>query len=83
MASELSVLRGEIGLSQEQLCDILGVTRAHLSRIENHKQKLQWNMFLSILLFFYQNDKTRKAVEEAELLPDNLRDVLRVDLTKE
>lgn len=59
MASNLSMLRAKIGVSQEELATLIGVTRQTISATENKTRELSWPNFLSMLFVFTQNPETR------------------------
>lgn len=59
MAENLSTLRTKLGITQDELASLIGVTRQTISAIENKSRKLTWTNFLSLLFLFTQNDKTR------------------------
>ena len=52
LTEELPVLRAKIGLSQDELSNIVGISRQTYSAIETNKRKMSWNTFLSLLLVF-------------------------------
>jgi len=59
MASNLPMLRAKIGVSQEELAKLIGVTRQTISATENKTRELSWPHFLSMLFVFTQNPETR------------------------
>ena len=58
MVSNLPALRKVLGVSQEGLADILGVSRTTLAVVENRKRKMTWDMFLALLMVFTKNKAT-------------------------
>lgn len=46
MANEFAGLRTKRGLTQEQAAEVLGVTREHLSRVENGQRSVTWNVLV-------------------------------------
>ena len=60
LTDELPVLKARIGIKQEELSDILGISRQIYSSIETKKRKMTWNMFIYLLMFFKQNKKQRQ-----------------------
>lgn len=59
MADNLSMLRAKLGMNQDELAGIIGVTRQTISAIENKSRELTWTNFLSLMFLFTQNEKTR------------------------
>lgn len=82
MVEELPVLRARLGMSQKDLGDILGMARQHVSTIENRRCTLPWNTYLSMLMVFSYNEKTREEIERAGLFPESLKQLLNTDLRK-
>lgn len=62
MAQNLSVLRVKLNLSQEDLADVLGVTRQTISAIENGQRNMSWTVFLSLVLIFLKNRETKRLM---------------------
>lgn len=79
LTDELPVLRARIGIKQEELSDILGISRQTYSAIETKKRKMTWNMFISLLMFFTQNKKTAPVIEMIGAFPDELKNMMNVN----
>lgn len=62
MAQNLSVLRAKLNLSQEDLADVLGITRQTISAIENGQRNMSWAVFLSLVLIFLKNRETKRLM---------------------
>lgn len=76
LAEELPVLRAKIGLSQEELSGIVGISRQTYSSIETKKRKMAWATFLSLLLFFDHNEKTKPLLKSIGVFPEALEQLL-------
>ena len=76
LTSELPVFRAKIGLSQEEVSNIIGVSRQTYSTIENKKRKMSWNTFLSLVLFFGCNESTAVMMDNLGVLSSELNDFL-------
>lgn len=72
LIDELPVLRLKIGLSQDDLSKMLGISRQTFSSIETKKRKMSWSLFLSLILIFYHNEVTRDYIYNAGLIPTKL-----------
>lgn len=59
MAENLATLRTKLGVTQDELASLIGVTRQTVSAIENRSRELTWTNFLSLLFLFTQNEKTK------------------------
>ena len=79
LTEELPVLRAKIGLSQDDLSGIIGISRQTYSSIETKKRKMSWNTFLSLILVFENNEKTKGLLETIGAFPEELKNILNVD----
>lgn len=79
LTEELPVLRAKIGISQNDLSKMIGVSRQTYSSIETKKWKMTWNMFLSLLFVFRYNDKTSEILERVGVFPESLKNMLNID----
>lgn len=71
LSENMQMLRGKLGISQSKLAEIMGISRQTINAVENGRQKMTWNLFISLILFFSHNNDTR------ELLP-----VVKIDMEK-
>ena len=78
LTEELPALRAKLAITQEELCGIVGISRQTYSSIETKKRKMSWNVFLSLIMFFTNNDKTVPVIESIGTFPDELRDSLNI-----
>lgn len=83
LTEELPVLRARVGLSQDELSNIIGISRQTYSSIEIGKRKMSWNVFLSLLLVFGYNEKTSAMLEASGAFSPALKNILSVDHRKE
>jgi transcriptional regulator, pvuIIC len=79
LTEELPVLRAKVGLSQDDLSNIIGISRQTYSSIETKKRKMSWNVYLSFILVFDNNEKTREMLNALGAFPQELRNALNVD----
>ena len=79
LTEELPVLRAKIGLSQDDVSGIVGISRQTYSAIETKKRRMTWATFIAIVLFFEQNDTTRPLIEGMGAFPDDLRQLLNIN----
>lgn len=82
LTEELPALRAKIGISQETLSELVGISRPTYSSIESKKKKMSWNVFLSLMMFFTQNEKTLPVIENIGAFPDELKYVLNFNNRK-
>lgn len=76
MTDNLPALRAKIGLSQEEVSYIIGISRQTYCAIETHKRKMSWNTFMSLLFLFWYNEKTKVLVSAIDVFPKELQTIL-------
>lgn len=79
LVEELPTLRAKIGLSQNEVGEIIGVSRQTYSAIETKKKKMTWSVYLALILLFSINEKTKKMLEASGAFPEELQSILNVD----
>lgn len=79
LTDELPALRAKLGLSQDELSNIIGISRQTYSGIENKKRRMSWNTFLSLILLFGYNEKTATYVNAVGVFPPSLKEVLNIN----
>ncbi len=79
LTEELPALRAKIGITQGDLCEIVGISRQTYSAVETKKRKMSWNVFLSLIMFFTNNEKTVPVIESIGAFPDELKETLNVN----
>lgn len=79
MSENLTLMRTSINLTQEDLAEMIGLSRFTLIAIEKKQRTMTWNTFLSLLLVFRANEKSRMLMIALEIYTDKLRDFLTVD----
>lgn len=79
LTEELPVLRAKIGLSQDDLSSIIGISRQTYSSIETKKRRMSWNTYLSLILVFENNEKTKNLLDAIGAFPKELIEALQID----
>lgn len=79
LTDELPALRAKLGLSQDELSNIIGISRQTYSAIETKKRRMSWNTFLSLILLYGYNEKTSAYVNAVGAFPPSLKEVLNID----
>lgn len=67
MTDNLPMLRTRLGMTQEELAEIIGVSRSTVLSIENKKRDMTWNTFLSLMYLFTNNQVTDKLLTVLEI----------------
>lgn len=76
MTENLPALRAKIGLSQDEVSNIIGISRQTYCAIETHKRKTAWNTYMSLLFLFWYNAKTKVLVNAIGVFPEELQAAL-------
>ena len=61
LTPNLPALRTQAEISQEELANLLGISRQTYSAIERKVRKMAWSTYLSLVLFFDHNQKKHKG----------------------
>lgn len=80
LSQALPHLRKEIGVSQTQLAQKVGISRQMISLIERGLQPMTWTQFLAIVFFFKCNndfDKGKKKI--AKKYPNVVEQILLLE----
>lgn len=77
LTEALPILRASIGISQDEIAKYIGVSRQTYCALEQKKRMMSWNTFLSLVLFFYTNDNSKKVMESRRKFLDNVYSFLQ------
>lgn len=72
LTPELATLRTKADISQEELAELIGVSRQTYGALERGARKMSWTTFLSLVLFYYCNQKTRQMMRAIKAIPQEL-----------
>ena len=72
LVDELPVLRMKLGISQDEMASILGISRQTYSSIETKRRKMSWVVFLSLVLIFDNNEQTHEYIRQSGCFPQGL-----------
>lgn len=72
LTPNLPALRTKADISQEELANLIGISRQTYSAIERKIRPMSWNTYLSLILFFDHNKKTHKMLRLLALFPQEL-----------
>lgn len=72
LAPNLTALRTQAEISQEELANLIGISRQTYSAIERKVRRMAWSTYLSLVLFFDHNQKTHKMLRMLSLFPKEL-----------
>lgn len=83
LTNELPVLRAKIGVSQDELSNIIGISRQTYSAIETGKRQMSWNTFLSLILIFGCNEKTSPMIDGMKIISPELSEIININNRKD
>lgn len=72
LQENLSALRAKAGISQEELSNIIGVSRQTYSAIESGKRKMSWSTYLSLVFFYHEIRITKDMINGLNVFPADL-----------
>ena len=76
MTNYLPTFRVKLGLTQEELGEIVGVSKYTILGMERHQRKMSWGTFLSLILVFQKNDDTNAMLDLFQIYTDELNEYL-------
>ena len=76
MADNLPTLRTKLGYTQEDIAQLIRVSRHTVISMENKKRPMTWNTYLSLILVFSGNPETKVLLKVLGVLTDELEEYL-------
>ncbi|NLL15979.1 MAG: hypothetical protein GX264_02115 [Clostridiales bacterium] len=78
MADNLPVLRAKLGLTQEELSILAGISRHTVISVESKKRELSWSTFLALAFIFANNEATTSLLNILGILNEDLYEYIKV-----
>lgn len=72
LTENLASLRAKAGITQEEISNLVGISRQTYYAIETGQRTMSWNTYLSLLLFFDTNNSTRSMLRTLNIYPKEL-----------
>ena len=72
LTANLPALRTQAEISQEDLSNLIGVSRQTYSAIERKIRRMAWSTYLSLVFFFDHNQKTHRMLRQLSIFPRDL-----------
>ena len=72
LTPELTSLRAKVGISQNEIATLIGISRQTYSSIERGKRLMAWSTYLSLILFFDYNNATHQMIRNIKAFPEDL-----------
>ena len=83
MAENLAMLRTKLGLTQEEIAELIGGSRQTISLIERGVRPMMWDTFICLLFLFQNNEATRAMLPVLGLYTPELTNYMNItDLKK-
>lgn len=76
LCSELNILRIKADLSQEELANIIGISRQTYSSIESGKRKMSWRTYFPLMMYFAINSKTNSFMKSLDAIPKEFEKII-------
>lgn len=72
LSKELPALRAKVGISQDDLSRLIGVSRQTFGSVERGERQMSWNTYLSLIMFFDYNQATHQMIRDISAFPEEL-----------
>ena len=72
LTNELPALRAKVGISQDDLSRLIGVSRQTFGSVERGERQMSWNTYLSLIMFFDYNQATHQMIRDISAFPEEL-----------
>lgn len=72
LRDNLASLRAKVGINQEELANIIGLSRQSYYAIENKKKPMSWSTYLSLMFFFSMCTASAEMLKELRIYPIDL-----------
>ena len=72
LRDNLASLRAKVGINQEELANIIGLSRQSYYAIENKKKPMSWSTYLSLMFFFSMCTSSAEMLKELRIYPIDL-----------
>ena len=69
---QLTTLRARVGISQDELAGLIGISRQTYCLTESGSHAMSWNTFLSIIMFYDYNERTHDLLRSTGAFPEDL-----------
>ena len=72
LIDNLATLRARLNITQEELANVIGVSRQTFYSIETGKRKMSWPIYTAIIFFFDSIPDTSEMMKELRIYPIDL-----------
>lgn len=74
LTPELRMLRVKADMTQEELANIIGLSRQTYSQIESGNKVMSWNTYLSLIFFYQSLEETARLLLAFDVYPEKFID---------
>lgn len=74
LTPELRMLRVKADVTQEELANIIGLSRQTYSQIESGNKVMSWNTYLSLIFFYRSQEETARLLLVLGVYPEEFSD---------
>lgn len=74
MTPELRMLRVKADMTQEELANVIGLSRQTYSQIESGNKVMGWNTYLSLIFFYQSLEETTRLLLALGVYPEEFTD---------
>ena len=78
LGSKLPIFRTALSISQDELANIVSISRQTLSAIENQQRIMTWTTFLALVLVFFRNEQTKNMLVSLGIYTPSLNSYLTI-----
>lgn len=78
LRDELVVLRAKSRLSQDEISNIVGLSRQSYSAFELKKKDMSWRTCFSLLMYFNHNPQTHNLLRALRLFPKEFGESINI-----
>lgn len=72
LTPNLTMLRAKAEISQEELANLIGISRQTYSALERKVRRMSWSTYLSLVFFYDNNQKTHQMIRQLSIFPKEL-----------
>lgn len=72
LIDNLAAIRARLNITQEELANVIGVSRQTFYSIETGKREMSWPIYLAIIFFFDSIPDTSEMMKELRIYPIDL-----------
>lgn len=72
LTEALPMLRAKANITQENLANLIGVSRQTYSSLESKKKPMSWSTYLSLIFVYDSMSETNSIIRKLEIRPEEL-----------